>query len=285
MDHAATNHGSGSMTAMQPPLNDVEFDAYLANDRTLDDPETVRVEPAGVRLRIINASASTNFWLDLGALAGDLLAVDGHASRRCPPAAFRSPSPQRIDIRLYLPRARSPIPSWRYARATPRGPASSWRRRVPRSRAFRPREDASRRARSGSGAPLCGARSSPRGAADRRARTPELTGNMMGYIWGLNGRRFGEHAARSAQERARRDRDGEPHRHVPPNPSPRPPISGGGDRRATRSAARCAIPCLVPVNGRVTIAFDADNPGRWAFHCHNLYHMAAGMMTSVRYET
>ncbi|HZF36523.1 MAG TPA: multicopper oxidase domain-containing protein, partial [Candidatus Angelobacter sp.] len=42
---------------------------------------------------------------------------------------------------------------------------------------------------------------------------------------------------------------------------------------------------LVPVGGSVTIAFAADNPGHWAFHCHNLYHMAAGMMTSVRYET
>jgi Multicopper oxidase len=35
--------------------------------------------------------------------------------------------------------------------------------------------------------------------------------------------------------------------------------------------------------GSVTIAFDADNPGRWAFHCHNLYHMMTGMMTEVRY--
>jgi FtsP/CotA-like multicopper oxidase with cupredoxin domain len=32
------------------------------------------------------------------------------------------------------------------------------------------------------------------------------------------------------------------------------------------------------------IAFDADNPGRWVFHCHNLYHMATGMMTEFRYE-
>jgi FtsP/CotA-like multicopper oxidase with cupredoxin domain len=35
--------------------------------------------------------------------------------------------------------------------------------------------------------------------------------------------------------------------------------------------------------GSVTIAFDADNPGRSAFHCHNLYHMMTGMMTEVRY--
>ena len=34
----------------------------------------------------------------------------------------------------------------------------------------------------------------------------------------------------------------------------------------------------------VTVAFDADNPGHWAFHCHNLYHMGAGMMTTVQYE-
>lgn len=28
----------------------------------------------------------------------------------------------------------------------------------------------------------------------------------------------------------------------------------------------------------------ADNPGLWALHCHNSYHMEAGMMTSMQYE-
>jgi FtsP/CotA-like multicopper oxidase with cupredoxin domain len=41
---------------------------------------------------------------------------------------------------------------------------------------------------------------------------------------------------------------------------------------------------LVPPMKTVTVAFDAGNPGRWAFHCHNLYHMEAGMMTEVRYQ-
>jgi FtsP/CotA-like multicopper oxidase with cupredoxin domain len=40
---------------------------------------------------------------------------------------------------------------------------------------------------------------------------------------------------------------------------------------------------LVPPMGSITIAFDADNPGRWVFHCHNLYHMMTGMVTEVRY--
>lgn len=33
----------------------------------------------------------------------------------------------------------------------------------------------------------------------------------------------------------------------------------------------------------VEIEFDADNPGQWAFHCHNVYHQEAGMMTTLSY--
>jgi FtsP/CotA-like multicopper oxidase with cupredoxin domain len=40
----------------------------------------------------------------------------------------------------------------------------------------------------------------------------------------------------------------------------------------------------VPPMRKVTVAFDAANPGQWAFHCHHLYHMASGMMTSVEYQ-
>ena len=32
---------------------------------------------------------------------------------------------------------------------------------------------------------------------------------------------------------------------------------------------------------RVTYALTADNPGRWAYHCHLLYHMEAGMFREV----
>jgi FtsP/CotA-like multicopper oxidase with cupredoxin domain len=39
----------------------------------------------------------------------------------------------------------------------------------------------------------------------------------------------------------------------------------------------------VPPMAKVTVVFDADNPGRWLMHCHNLYHMLAGMMTEVSY--
>src|SRR3981189_3501153 len=75
----AMNMGAGSMGAMNSgamgamnmasgmtmDLNDVDYDVFLANDRTLADPEVVRTEPGGrIRLRLINAASSTQFWID-----------------------------------------------------------------------------------------------------------------------------------------------------------------------------------------------------------------------------
>jgi FtsP/CotA-like multicopper oxidase with cupredoxin domain len=41
---------------------------------------------------------------------------------------------------------------------------------------------------------------------------------------------------------------------------------------------------LLPPMTMVTLAFDANNRGRWPLHCHHLYHMATGMMSYVDYE-
>ena len=37
----------------------------------------------------------------------------------------------------------------------------------------------------------------------------------------------------------------------------------------------------VPPGGKMTFDLTADAAGDWAFHCHNLYHMTAGMMRVV----
>ncbi|MGH7038164.1 MAG: multicopper oxidase domain-containing protein [Stellaceae bacterium] len=56
----------------------------------------------------------------------------------------------------------------------------------------------------------------------------------------------------------------------------------GIDGQRFPGAMRDTVP--VPPLKTVTIAFDANNRGRWTFHCHNLYHLAAGMMTVVDYN-
>lgn len=40
---------------------------------------------------------------------------------------------------------------------------------------------------------------------------------------------------------------------------------------------------IPPHMGRMSFDFVADNPGRWFFHCHNIYHMESGMAREVRY--
>ena len=48
----------------------------------------------------------------------------------------------------------------------------------------------------------------------------------------------------------------------------------------SRSAAAEAE-TVASEGGMVTVAVDFDKAGEWFLHCHHLYHMASGMMTSV----
>ncbi len=49
----------------------------------------------------------------------------------------------------------------------------------------------------------------------------------------------------------------------------------------TIDAITHAVTVNVAPGGKVTFDLTADAPGDWAFHCHNLYHMTAGMMRVV----
>jgi FtsP/CotA-like multicopper oxidase with cupredoxin domain len=113
----------------------------------------------------------------------------------------------------------------------------------------------------------------------------DLTGNMARYQWSLNGRVYENRIPLLVAEGERveivmRNKTGMAH-----------PMHLHGHQfqvvalhdKPIEGAMRDTV--MVPPKRSVTIAFDADNPGRWAFHCHNLYHMAAGMFTSLEYES
>src|SRR5689334_10316178 len=88
-------------TAAAPDLNDVKYDAFLANDRTLADPEVIKVEPGGeVLLRIINSSSMSAYHVNLGQLDGELTAVDGFAVTPVTGRDFPIAVAQRLDIRV-----------------------------------------------------------------------------------------------------------------------------------------------------------------------------------------
>jgi FtsP/CotA-like multicopper oxidase with cupredoxin domain len=64
-------------------------------------------------------------------------------------------------------------------------------------------------------------------------------------------------------------------------------LHGHSFRVITRNGTRESPPPLVdtsllPPRERAEIAFVADNPGDWMFHCHVLEHQASGMMATIR---
>lgn len=61
-------------------------------------------------------------------------------------------------------------------------------------------------------------------------------------------------------------------------------LEGVAALAATLIATACALKDTVLVEPMQRLAIDwvSDNPGNWAFHCHNLYHQEAGMMRVVQ---
>jgi FtsP/CotA-like multicopper oxidase with cupredoxin domain len=105
------NMSGGAMDSGKADLNDITYDAFLANDRTLADPQVFDVEKgAEVRLRIINGAASTNFWIDLGAIEGTVVTVDGNPVAPLKVQQFPLAVAQRVDIIMRMPADGKTVP-------------------------------------------------------------------------------------------------------------------------------------------------------------------------------
>jgi FtsP/CotA-like multicopper oxidase with cupredoxin domain len=129
-----------------------------------------------------------------------------------------------------------------------------------------------------------------RAAAPLQPRKPDrviaidLTGDMAKYIWSLNGVAWTPQVA--PWPIAKGERVALSMTNMTPMPHPMHlhghrfqvvEIAGVRLKGAVRDTVR------VPPGERVVVVFDADNPGTWAFHCHMLYHMVAGMFQTLRY--
>src|SRR3979409_949568 len=63
-----------------------------------------RRKPGGrVHLRLINAASATQFWIDLGALTGTVVSVDGHPVRPVRSTRLPLAIAQRLDVLIDLP--------------------------------------------------------------------------------------------------------------------------------------------------------------------------------------
>lgn len=278
------------MKRRKPDVSDVNYDAYLANDRTLTDPEVVHVEKGGcVRLRVINGSSGTNFFIDLGSLTGELIATDGMPVIPIRASRFPLAIAQRIDVRLGLPQAGAfPVLALREGATEQTGiilaTAGAPINRLPtKNAAPEGLLTLDLESRLVASAPLT------QKAIDRTF-VLRLQGNMARYEWPINGVVFdaanpGSQKAQVLVKPGQRvavkfiNETGMSHpMHLHGHSFQVIDINGQPMNGALRDAV------LVPPQTSVTVAFDANNPGIWYVHCHILWHLAAGMATLVQYE-
>ncbi|KMK64146.1 multicopper oxidase family protein [Puniceibacterium sp. IMCC21224] len=293
MDHGAMGHGGmgnmgammgmgGQMGGMAMDLNDYDWDAYLANDRTLSDPEVVQVERGGrIRLRVINAAAATVFWIDTGGAEARLVATDGHAVQPVAGNRFGLAMGQRLDIEIDLPNDGGtwPILALREGARERTGlilatQGAEVRRLDAMAETAAPAfdTDLAQEARLIARDPL------PDRQVDR-SQMLMLGGSMHPYVWTINRAVWGQHQPITARSGERvvlsfhnMSMMAHPmhlHGHVFQ-------VVGLNGRRVA-GALRDTV--HVPPMSMVDVALDAGEAARWMLHCHHMPHLATGMMT------
>lgn len=276
-------HGGMAMPsgAMAMDLNDIEYDAYLANDRTLDDPEVVAVDRGGrVRLRLINGATATAFTIDLGELEGELIAVDGQDIVPVKGRRFPMSMGQRIDVRLTLPAENRSFQILALREGAPQRtgiilqPSGAAVGRIAASGEQNgPVLDLELEGQLRAGVPLS------QRAADSGYEMV-LNGDMAAYQWGLL---LDAPIAVNAGQRVEIKMTNMSMMAHPMHLHGHHFQVVAIDGRRFAGAVRDTV--LIPPMRSVTIAVDANNVGQWAFHCHHLYHMATGMMSTFGYRT
>jgi FtsP/CotA-like multicopper oxidase with cupredoxin domain len=267
------------------PDTDVKYDALLANRRTLDDPQVFRVKPGHtVLLRLIAGSSATNFFVNTGALTAELTAVDGQDILPLAGNFFQLGIAQRIDLLITIPDQGGVFPIIAQGEGTRQqcgvvlATEGNAVPKIPVEARFSAAGlDNTQELRLKAKNPL------PEKPADRSLPCV-LGGNMANYSWTINGFAYPNNNSLNVKQGERveivmRNDTGMSHpMHLHGHDFQVIEIDGQKVNGAVRDTL------IVPPQSTIKVIFDANNPGVWAFHCHILYHLAAGMFTVLKYE-
>ncbi len=278
--------GNMLMGANSPLLGgdsgDVYYPLYLINGRPPTDPETFTAKPGTrVRIRLINAGSDTAFRVALGSHPLTITHTDGYPVEPKQVDSVLIGMGERYDVLVTLGDGVFPfVASAEGKQAGGFAVVRTGSGTAPTATLTLPELSSARVGTAGIVKAATGVRLASR-TVDRNI-TMTLTGGMARYDWAINGRRFNpSEPLRDALtvrqgERVRLDfvnktmmwhpmhLHGHTYQHL-----------GGGPRKDTS--------ILLP--GRtLTVEFDADNPGQWLSHCHNIYHAESGMMAVVAYQ-
>ena len=275
------NHDMSGMGGMgDSPLGDVgdiAYPHYLINGRVPAAPSTLTAKPGQrARIRLINAAADTLFRLALGEHTMTVTHTDGFPIQPVETRALYLAQGERVDVLVTLGDGVFPLV------ADAEGKDGQGLALIRTGAGSRPAADV-HPSELDSG-PLLLATLMPAESARLPGREPDqieqvtLNGQMRPYAWGMNGTTFGSDTPirTSAGRRLRLQMTNMTmmahpmhiHGHTWSMPG------NGGLRKDT---------VLVLPMQTVTADLQADNPGRWAYHCHNIYHAEIGMMTTLQY--
>ncbi|MEU8540778.1 multicopper oxidase family protein [Streptomyces sp. NPDC048717] len=255
---------------------DVNYPYYLINGRIPDAPSEFRAKPGDrVRIRFVNAGGDTAFRVALGGHEMTVTHTDGFPVTHAKTDALLLGMGERYDVLVTVKDGVFPLTALAEGkRATGLALLRTGKGAAP-APIIRPKEL--------DGRVLTADRLKPAPGTALAARTPDrtirirLTGGMMKYDWGFDGRPY-DPARRydvSAGERVRIEfTNGTSMWH---------PLHLHGHTFALGSGVRKDTAVILP-GRKLTMDFDADNPGLWMIHCHNVYHSESGMMTTLGYR-
>ena len=290
-------------------LSDVGYDAFLINGKR--DSQLAQTAPGEkVRIRIINAAASSYFYVSLGGLPMQVVAADGIDITPVQSKEILIGMAETYDVLFTPPQKKN-----YELRATVQdvtGYASGWLgagETVSAATKAQPNLYAAMDHSGGHAKHQMSQHSHHNHAEHGKSEIESLTvdqvmakeptafstdkkvhdvklvlgGDMERYVWHINGRAI-------YQERNIVINEGEVVRFTLVNETMmHHPMHLHGHFFRVINMHQEYSPLKhtvdVPPHGSRTIEFLANEPGEWMLHCHNLYHMKTGMARVVKYST
>ncbi len=269
--------GVGSSYLLGGDAGDVRYPHYVLNGRLPAAPAVYQGRPGGrLRMRLINAGGDTAFRVALGGHRMTVTHTDGYPVQPVDSDALLVGMGERYDVLVTLADGVFPLVALAEGKdATALGLVRTASGAAPTATA-RPGEL--------DGKIVAYRNLKPAEAVRLPARNPDrtielkLTGGMMNYDWAFNNSRYDP-------KRLTPVRAGERVRVAFVNTTTMwHPVHLHGHTFAVGDSGLRMDTAIVLPGQTLAASFDADNPGRWMVHCHNVYHAEGGMMTLLGYQ-
>lgn len=258
---------------------DIAYPYYLINGRTAEDPSVFTASPGDrIRLRIINAGGDTAFRIALGDHEMTVTHTDGFPVEEVETGALLLGMGERYDVLVTAGDGVFPLTALAEGKRQSALAVLRTGSGTAPTPATRPAEL--------DGRPLTANQLKAAESVALPDRTPDrtialrLTGSMARYNWAFDNQPYtpdqrnpvkaGERVRLEFKNATRMWHPLHLHGHT---------FALAGSPGGARKDTAAVLP-----GGKLTVDFDADNPGLWMLHCHNVYHSESGMMTILGYQ-